>query len=64
MTRVLFVFRMNKLDDAVKSFSRSLELDNFFLSGIIGRGNVYMDFGSEVGQKRARLEQFSDVMFL
>lgn len=38
------------LEEAVRSFTKALELDHFFLDAYIGRGNVFMDFGTDMGR--------------
>ena len=48
--------RLKRLEEAVKSFTRALQLDQFFLDGIISRGNVFMDFGTAAGRRYARFD--------
>ncbi|XP_064636762.1 uncharacterized protein LOC135493378 isoform X2 [Lineus longissimus] len=42
--------KLNMLEEAVRSFTKALELDHFFLDAYIGRGNVFMDFGTDMGR--------------
>lgn len=45
---------MDRLKEAVGVFTSCLERNPFFLDGIIARGNVYMDYGSQGGIIYAR----------
>ncbi|XP_052720831.1 uncharacterized protein LOC128192291 isoform X6 [Crassostrea angulata] len=46
--------KMDRLKEAVGVFTSCLERNPFFLDGIIARGNVYMDYGSQGGIIYAR----------
>ncbi|XP_078324094.1 uncharacterized protein LOC111124594 isoform X6 [Crassostrea virginica] len=46
--------KMDRLKEAVGVFTSCLERNPFFLDGIIARGNVYMDYGSQRGVIYAR----------
>lgn len=46
--------KMNKLQEAVDVFTCCMDNNQFFLDGIIARGNVYMDFGNRDGIKFAK----------
>ncbi|XP_056011741.1 uncharacterized protein LOC125682590 isoform X3 [Ostrea edulis] len=46
--------KMDRLKEAVSVFTSCLERNPFFLDGIIARGNVYMDYGSQRGIIYAR----------
>lgn len=47
-------FRLNRLKESVTVFSRCLQLDPFFLDGLLARGNAFMDYGNEFGLKFAK----------
>ena len=49
-----FVIRLNRLQEAVGAFTMSLERDPFFVDALIGRGNVFMDFGHDAGHTCAK----------
>lgn len=51
---IFFFIRMDRLKEAVGVFTSCLERNPFFLDGIIARGNVYMDYGSQGGIIYAR----------
>ena len=46
--------RLGRLEEAVQSFTRALAIDWFFLDALIGRGNVFMDFGHAAGHMHAK----------
>ncbi|GFR77474.1 tetratricopeptide repeat protein 6, partial [Elysia marginata] len=46
--------KLNRLQEAVATFSQCLRLKPFFLDGYIGRGNVFMDYGHKEGLELAR----------
>lgn len=46
--------RMNDLDEGVKVFTTCMDNNQFFLDGIIARGNVYMDYGTKAGIQFAK----------
>ncbi|KAL3878456.1 hypothetical protein ACJMK2_030805 [Sinanodonta woodiana] len=46
--------KLNQLKDAVEVFTKCIHSNQFFLDGIIARGNVHMDFGSKEGLMYAR----------
>ncbi|XP_015261046.1 PREDICTED: tetratricopeptide repeat protein 6, partial [Gekko japonicus] len=46
--------RLQKYEEAVKSFSTVLRLNPFSLDGYIGRGNSYMEYGHQAGSKQAQ----------
>ena len=48
------MFRLGRLQEAVSTFTKCLQLKPFFLDGLIARGNVFMDYGHEAGIKQAR----------
>ncbi|XP_054827481.1 uncharacterized protein LOC129324317 [Eublepharis macularius] len=47
-------YRLQKYEEAVKSFSTVLKLDPFSLDAYIGRGNSYMEYGHQAGSKQAQ----------
>ena len=47
------IFRLDRLEEAVKTFTSCMKSQPFFLDGIIARGNVCMDYGTEEGLKWA-----------
>ncbi|CAH1776552.1 unnamed protein product [Owenia fusiformis] len=53
-TLALCYHKLNRLEDAVKSFTKAIELDMFFLDAYIGRGNVFMDYGHTFGHMFAK----------
>ncbi|RUS90257.1 hypothetical protein EGW08_001946 [Elysia chlorotica] len=46
--------KLNRLREAVATFSQCLRLKPFFLDGYIARGNVFMDYGHKGGLELAR----------
>ncbi|VDH90326.1 Hypothetical predicted protein [Mytilus galloprovincialis] len=46
--------KMNDLDEGVKVFTTCMDNNQFFLDGIIARGNVYMDYGTKAGIQFAK----------
>ncbi|XP_012943224.1 uncharacterized protein LOC101857057 [Aplysia californica] len=46
--------KLNRLKDAVATFTQCLQLKPFFLDGLIARGNVFMDYGHQRGLEFAR----------
>nr|XP_056707723.1 tetratricopeptide repeat protein 6 [Euleptes europaea] len=46
--------RLQKYEEAVKSFSTLLKLNPFSLDGYIGRGNAHMEYGHQAGSKQAQ----------
>ena len=46
-------FRLDQLDEAVNVFTSCMKSQPFFLDGIIARGNVCMDYGTDEGLKHA-----------
>lgn len=64
LTTYFFFVRMNKLQEAVDVFTCCMDNNQFFLDGIIARGNVYMDFGNRDGIKFAKYVLYSDIRFI
>ncbi|XP_048339434.1 tetratricopeptide repeat protein 6-like [Sphaerodactylus townsendi] len=48
--------RLQRYEEAVKSFSTVLKLNPFSLDGYIGRGNSYMEYGHLAGSEQAQKE--------
>ena len=51
---ITIVCRLGRLHDSVKCFTLCLQLDSFFIDGLICRGNAFMDFGNELALTMAR----------
>ena len=54
LPNIALCFRLYQLREAVESFSKALKSDPFFLDAYLGRGNVFMDYSTEVGLSMAR----------
>ncbi|XP_059155839.1 uncharacterized protein LOC131940934 [Physella acuta] len=50
----LCLHKLRRLKEAVSTFTKCLQLKPFFLDGLIARGNVFMDYGHDVGLEMAR----------
>ena len=57
-TVIVFTFlyypRLERLKEAVESFTKAIQLDQFFIDAFIGRGNAFMDYGHDIGLMYAR----------
>ncbi|XP_070553805.1 uncharacterized protein [Ptychodera flava] len=46
--------KLNRLEEAVQTFTGALLVDRYFLDALIGRGNAFMDYGHEIANTAAR----------
>lgn len=48
--------RLGSLDSAIEAYTEAISLDPTFFGAYIGRGNAYMDYCSEEGNEKSRLD--------
>ncbi|XP_077983613.1 uncharacterized protein LOC144438458 [Glandiceps talaboti] len=46
--------KLNRLEEAVKTYTGALQVDKYFLDALIGRGNAFMDYGHDIANTAAR----------
>ncbi|XP_074650504.1 uncharacterized protein LOC141905524 isoform X2 [Tubulanus polymorphus] len=46
--------KLGRLEEAIRAFTKAIELEQFFLDAYMGRGNAFLDFGTRTGVACAR----------